>query len=157
MFARKSLNSSVQKIHLRSLRVFHSTYGTTYDELLPINSNVSIDQRYLYFLVTEVFKSVNKLNPHFMWDYFKMIFFAYDLRKVNTLNLPPAQSTRHGINSLSLLGSLFWNNLPREIKEKTEGTRRASVFMYSLSIRNLLIMVTLLDKVSTAQLQDIYK
>ena len=44
-------------------------------------------------------------------------FFTYDLRKVNTLHLPPAHSTLHGINSLSFRRSLFWNNLPREIKK----------------------------------------
>ena len=117
MFSRKSLISRVQKIHLRSLQVFDNTYDTTYDELPPINSDVSIHQRQLCFLVIEVFKSVNKLNPHLMPDYFKMIFFAYDLRKVNTLNLPPAHSPCHGINLLLFHGSLLWNNLPREIKE----------------------------------------
>ena len=52
-----------------------------------------------------------------MRDYFKTNFFPYDLRNGNTLHLPPAHSTRHGINSLLFRGSLLWNNLPREIKE----------------------------------------
>ena len=67
--------------------------------------------------VSLVFKSLNNLNPHFLWDYFNMNFFLYDLRKGNTLHLPPAHSTHHGINSLLLRSSLLWNNLPREIKE----------------------------------------
>ena len=50
------------------------TYDTTYDELLSINSDVSIHQSHIHFLVTEDFKSVNNFNPHFMWDYFKMYF-----------------------------------------------------------------------------------
>ena len=45
-------------------------------------SIVTSDQTHLRFLVTEVFKLVNNFNPHFMWDYFKMNFFPYDLRKV---------------------------------------------------------------------------
>ena len=72
MFAEKLLISRVQKIHFGLLQVVHNTCNTTYDELLSINSDVSIHQRYLRFLVIEVFKSVN-LNPHFMWDYFTMI------------------------------------------------------------------------------------
>ena len=63
----------------------HNKYDTTYDELPSIN-NVSIHQRHLRFLVPEVFKSVNKLNPHFMWDYFNMKIFSYDLRKGNILH-----------------------------------------------------------------------
>ena len=74
MFAGKLLISRVQKIHFRSLQIINNTYGITYDELLSINSDVSIYQRHLSFLITEVFKSVNNLDPHFMWDYFKMTF-----------------------------------------------------------------------------------
>ena len=117
MFAGKLLISRVQNIHFRLLQVLHNTYDTTYDELLSINRDVSIHQKHLRFLVTDVFKSVNILNPYFMRKYFKMIFFRHNLRKGNTLHLPPAHSTRHGINSLLFRGSLLWNNLPREIKD----------------------------------------
>ena len=93
VFAGKLLISRVQKIRFRSLQVVHNTYDAIYDELLSMDSDVSIHQRHLHFLVTEVFKSVNNLNPYFMRDYFKTIFSPYDLRKVNTLLLPPAYST----------------------------------------------------------------
>ena len=117
MFGRKFLISRVQKINFRSLQVVHHTYDTTYDELLSMNSDVSNHQRHLSFLVTEVFKSVNNLNPHFMWNYFKMNFFPYDLWKGNTLHLPTAYLTRHVINSFLFRGSFLWNNLPIEIQE----------------------------------------
>ena len=74
MSAGKLLISRVQKINFRSLQVVHNTYDTSYDELLLMDSYVSIHQRHQRFLVKEVFKSVNNLNPHFMRDYFKMIF-----------------------------------------------------------------------------------
>ena len=115
MFAGKFLISRVQNSHFRSLQVVHNIFDTTYDELLSMNSDVSIHQRHSQFLVIEVFKSVNNLYPHIMWDYFKMHFFPFDLRKGNTLHLPPAHSTCHRINSLLFRGSLLWNNLPREI------------------------------------------
>ena len=117
MFAGKLLISTVQKIHFRSLKVLRNTYDTTYDELLSMDSDVSIHQRHLRLLVTEVFESVNNLNPHFMRKYFKTILFPYDLRKGNTLHLSPAHSTHHGINLLSFRDSLLWNNIPWEIKE----------------------------------------
>ena len=74
MFAGKLLTSRVQKIHFRSLQVVRNTYDTTYDERLLMDSDVSIHQRHLRFLVTEFFKLVNNLNEHFMRDYFKMTF-----------------------------------------------------------------------------------
>ena len=112
MFAEKLLISRVQKIHYRSLQVVRNTYDTTHDEVLSMDSDVSIHQRHLPLLVTEVFKSMNNLNLHFKRNYFKTIFFPYDLRKVNTLHLAPRHSTLHGINLLLLRGSLLWNNLP---------------------------------------------
>ena len=66
MFAGKLLISRVQKIHFRSLQVVHNTYCTTYDKLLSIRNGVSINQRCLRFFVTEVFKSVDNVNPNFM-------------------------------------------------------------------------------------------
>ena len=75
MFAGKLLISRVQKINFWSLQVVYNIYDTTYDEILSVNSDVSIHQKSLRFLVTEVFKSVNKLNPYFMCDYFKINFF----------------------------------------------------------------------------------
>ena len=95
----------------------HNTCCTAYDELRSMNSDVLIHQRHLRFLVTEVFKLVNKLNTHFMRDYYKTIFSPYDLKKGNILHFPQAHSACHGINSLLFRGSLLWNNLPRDIKE----------------------------------------
>ena len=81
MFAGKLLISRVQKIHFRSLQMVYNTYDTTYDDLLSINIDVSIHQRHPCFLITEAFKSVSNLNPHFMRNYFKPIFFPDDLTK----------------------------------------------------------------------------
>ena len=74
MFAGKLLISRLQKVNFQLLQVVHNKCDTTYDKPLSINSNVSIHQRHLRFLVAEVFKSVSNLNPHFMGYYFMMIF-----------------------------------------------------------------------------------
>ena len=62
IFAGKLLISRVQKIYFQSLQVIHNTYDTTYDKLLSMDCDVSVHQRHLRFLVTEVFKSVNNLT-----------------------------------------------------------------------------------------------
>ena len=51
-----------------------------------MNCDVSVHQMHLYSPVTEVFKSVNNLNSHFMGNYFKMNFLPYDLREGNILD-----------------------------------------------------------------------
>ena len=117
MFAGKSLISKVQKIHFRTLQVVYNTYEKSYNELLILNRDISIHQKHLHFLATEVYKSVNNLNPQFMWNYFNISTLPYELRKGNKVNLPETRTYRYGINYLLFLGALLWNNLPRNVKE----------------------------------------
>ena len=79
----------------------YNTYEKSYDELLISNRDISIHQKHLHFLATEIYKSVNNLNPQFMWNYF------------NFSTLP----CRYGINSLLFRGASLWNNLPCIVKE----------------------------------------
>ena len=43
----------------------------------------------------EVYKSVNNLNPQFMWNYFNISTAPYELKKGNKVNLP-----ENGINHI---------------------------------------------------------
>ena len=62
---------------------------------------------------------------------FNMNLSPYDLRKGNTLYLPLAYSTHHEINSLLLLGSLFWSNLRRETKKSLTSKEFQETLPYS--------------------------
>ena len=52
-----------------------------------------------------------------MWNIFERNHTPYNLRQGDLLLLPPAKSTRCGVNSLNFRGSLLWNNLPPQVKE----------------------------------------
>ena len=60
----------MQKIHHKTLKVIYQS-DASYDDLLQLNNNVSLHQRLLRFLLTEIYKSTGILNPEFMWLYFK--------------------------------------------------------------------------------------
>ena len=107
MFAGKSLISKVQKIHFRILQVVYNTYEKSYNELLILNRDISIHQKHLHFLVREVYKSVNNLNPQFMWNYFNISTLPDELRQGNKVNLPETRTCRYGINSLLFRGTLL--------------------------------------------------
>ena len=57
IFAGKILINKICKIHHRSLQVIYNEYNKPYEELLQLNNNMSIHQRYLQYLAFEV------LNP----------------------------------------------------------------------------------------------
>ena len=58
MFTGKALIPKVQKIRFRTLQVVYNTYEKSYNELLILNRNISIHQKHLHLLATEVYKSV---------------------------------------------------------------------------------------------------
>ena len=81
-----------------------------------LSNSVSLHQRHLRFLLTEIYKSTGTLNPQFMWSYFKYRKVPYNLRRGPVLFIPPARSAIHGTNSAHFLGSLIWNRLPNLVK-----------------------------------------
>ena len=85
MFAGKTSINKICKIHYRTFQVIHNGYQRSYDELLGINKHVNIHQKYLHILALEVFKSITKVNPEFMWSYFNENTFPYNLRNGNIL------------------------------------------------------------------------
>ena len=115
MFPGKTLISKVQKIHFRTLQVVYNIYEKSYNELLILN--ISIHEKHLQFLITEVYESVNNLNRQFMWNYFNFSTLPYELRKRNKLNLPETRTCHYWISSLLFRGALLWNNLPCNVKE----------------------------------------
>ena len=67
-----------------------------YECLLNRSDGISIHQKHLRYLAIEVYKSLTKLNPGFMWNFFERNYIPYNLRRGYLLLLPPAKSTRYG-------------------------------------------------------------
>ena len=55
-----------QKIHHKTLKIIYQSY----EDFLELSETVSIQQRHLRFLVTEVYKRTTYLNPKFMCSFF---------------------------------------------------------------------------------------
>ena len=82
------------------------------------SSTVSVHQRHLRFLMTEISKSIWQLNPEFMLSYFMHKDMPYNLRKGAILGLPKTHSFYYGSNAVHFRGSLIWNNLPAIVKSR---------------------------------------
>ena len=95
------------------------------------SNSVSIHQRHLRFLLTEIFKSISQISPEFMWSFFKPKKLSYNLRKGPILNLPKTQSTFYVTNVIHFRGSLVWNSLPAKVKSSN------SIFEFKTKIKNL--------------------
>ena len=66
MFTNKNLMLKINKMHRRTLRVVFDDYNNTYEELLASHNDISIHQKHVKHLPTEVYKFLANLNPEFM-------------------------------------------------------------------------------------------
>ena len=78
---------------------------------------MSVHQKHLRALATEIYKSLADINPDFMKPYFKIKEMPYNLRNGYALKLPSTNSTYYGINSVLFRACLLWNQLPLSIKQ----------------------------------------
>ena len=60
----------------------------------------------MLYSICDVFKSLNNLNPEFMW--FNFVF--------KSMRLPAAKSTSYDINSVLFRACVLWNSLPQSVK-----------------------------------------
>ena len=67
--------------------------------------------------MTEIYKSLNNMNPSIVWEFHEKKYVAYDLRKKNLCKLPKAKTISYGVESLSFRGSFLWNTLDDNVKQ----------------------------------------
>ena len=65
--------------------------------------------------MVEIYKTMNRLNPPYMWDFFSKKVVEYDFRLKLLCEPPPVQSKRFGTYSLIFKGNLSWNSFSDEI------------------------------------------
>ena len=119
MFHSRKLNNHINNIHARALRIVYRDYKSTFKQLLKQNKSVSIHQRNLQILATDIFKTKNDLNPGIMEDVCNFKNLAYNFRNAETLNRGKVSSVKYGIETITSLGAKIWIILPNDYKELT--------------------------------------
>ena len=87
MFHNRKINNRVNSLHEGALRVVYRDYNATFFELLSKEKSVTIHQRNLQLLATEIFKTKNELNPKIMEEIFTFKNADYDLRNNTSLKI----------------------------------------------------------------------
>ena len=84
MFHSRNLNSRVNKLHERALRMVYEDYASSFTELLEKDNSATIHNRNNQLLATELLKEKNGLSPPFMNEIFiESAQHYYNLRKKN--------------------------------------------------------------------------
>ena len=97
----RTLNSRINRIHERALRIVYSDYISTFNTLLEKDQSFKVHERNIQILAIEVFKVINGLSPKIMNSVFtlkkdlthcsKQIFITRNVKTViwtrNDINL----------------------------------------------------------------------
>ena len=70
MFHSRKLNSRINTLHERALRIVYQDYVSSFTELLEKDKSTTIHNRNIQLLATELFKVKNGLSPAFMNEVF---------------------------------------------------------------------------------------
>ena len=68
MFYSRELNTKINNLHYRALRLIYKDNSSTFEKLLRKGRSKTIHQKNIYALVTEMYKVQNNLTPDFMRD-----------------------------------------------------------------------------------------
>ena len=117
MFHSRKMEHRINSIHKRALKlVYQDSPDLTFQELLAKDKSVSVHQKNLQLLATEIFKSKTGVSPELMNDIFHFVKRPYNLRSVYTLERKRDHTVYHGSESLSSLAPKLWDLLPNSIK-----------------------------------------
>ena len=86
------------------------------DDLLKKDKSVSIHQRNLQILTTEIYKVRNDLGPEIMKDIFNFVQKPYNLINDSTLQRRRNLTVYFGIGNISYLAPKLWEIVLCEIK-----------------------------------------
>ena len=84
MFHIRQLNNRINKIQEGALRLVYKDKKLTFDDILKLDNSVTLHQRNLQILATEIFKVKNSLAPEIMTEVFEIKEPHYNLRSEAT-------------------------------------------------------------------------
>ena len=119
MFHSRKLNTKINKLHERALRITYRDQESSFEDLLGHDNSVSVHQKSLQVLIIEMFKTKHGLNPPFMKEIFCPQTNQYSLRNDRDFNLPRVRSVMYGSETVRYRGPQLWCTLPVSIRHST--------------------------------------
>ena len=121
----------INRIHKRTLRfICLNRHQLTFKELVEKNKTVSIHQRNLQILATEIYNAKNKITPEFVNSSFEFANRRYNLKNTSVLKRNRYFTVHYGSESLASLAPKIWELVPDSIKE----VKTLSIFKNKIKI-----------------------
>ena len=113
----RTTNRKINRLHERCLPMIYNDKQSPFKILSEKDSSVSIHDRNIQCLATEMYKISNGLSPPIVSNIFTQKYcHPYNLRLNSQFSRPLVRSVFHGTESISYLGPVIWYILPDSYK-----------------------------------------
>lgn len=118
MYCSRKINRKINHIHERALRLVYNDYTASFGELLIKDGSITIHQRNIQYVATEMYKVINNLSPPIIHELFKISENEGPTTRLGKVFIRPKINTVYkGDNSIRSFGPIVWNNmLPDKFK-----------------------------------------
>ena len=117
LFCSKCASKKIDRAHKRELRILYNDYDSLFQLPLGRSNSYTIHVN-LQKLMTEIYKSLNNMNPSIVLEFHEKKCVKYDLRKKNLCKLPKAKTKSNGVESIPFRGSFLWSTLDDSINKE---------------------------------------
>ena len=119
MFHSRKLNTRINRIHERALRIVYRDEKSIFEELLKKDESFTIHERNIQRLGIELYEVAHGLAPEIMRLIFplnpqSLVKYPWDKNLFQTFNV---KTTSWGLESLAHLGPIIWSKIPMEMKK----------------------------------------
>ena len=120
MFDSSKVNSKINNLQERSLRIVYNDYIALLEDLLKKDKSLKIHYKNIKSLAIELFKVKQRIANPILCDIFPLRFLDYNLRSQIHFSLSSVNTTHFGLNSLRYFASKAWNMVPLELKNLSD-------------------------------------
>ena len=119
MFHSRRLNNRINHIHERTLRIIYQDYNSPFKELPRRDSSLTILQRNLKLLVTEIFKVKIGCAPDIINAIFEIDNRNHNFRHDFLIKRSNIRSVYYSTETASILSPKIWDILPNSCQDAT--------------------------------------
>ena len=116
MFYDRGINSEINHIHERTLRIAYEDFSSNFAELLISDNSISIHQRNLQLLVKEIYRTKINPNPSFMKEIFVEREINYNVIVMNSVYPRKPRITTYELKNIRFLLQNLLRDLPLHIR-----------------------------------------
>ena len=116
MFCPRRSSNLINKVQERALRITYNDQLTDFKSLVSNHNEITIHQRNLQVLMTEIYKIINHIAPPIVSSLFEIRVNNHNTRYFQVLSNESRRTVNYGLETICYRAPFLWANLPPEYK-----------------------------------------